>query len=242
MFDDQKMSARDFVLGLRHGVYVFVADACEFCRDYRKDIEKIDNHYLKIVEVSTDDDKKVVWAMLDRVGFPLTAGYWENELKFVERGQRFGNDFNKIVKFLERFPKEPMTPDQLAKLKKDVSKQFYLSLYVFLPDTPISARNSALCAANRYDEVAIDVDMHLGLPTDPDDRVKALRKVGRKIVIFNVFETSKYSDTATTLIQKTTEDKEYANTTIEHRTIQEAAEALKSADGREAEKEEVGSV
>lgn len=242
MFDDQKMGAHEFIMGIKHGVYVLVSDACQFCQDYRKDIEKIDNHYLKIVEVSTDEQKQVVWAMLDRVGFPLTAGYWENELKFVERGQRFGNDFNKIVKFLERFPKEPMSQDELAKLKKDVSKQFFLSLYVFPPETPISDRNSALCAAYRYDEVAIDVDMHLGLPTDQDDRVKALRKIGRKIVIFNVFETSKYSDTATTLIQKTTEDKEYANTTIEHRTIQEAAEALKSADGREAEKEEVGAV
>lgn len=230
MFDDQKMSTRDFVLGVRNGVYVFVTDACEFCRDYRKDIEKIDNHYLKIVEAATDEDKKVIWAMLDRVGFPLTAGYWENELKFVERGQRFGNDFDKIVKFLERFPKEPMTEQEMEKLKKDVSRQFSLSLYVFPPETPISARNDALCAANHYDEIAIDVDMHLGLPMDTEERVKALRKIGRKIVIFNVFDTSKYSDTATMLIQKTAEDGEYANTTIEHRTIQEAAEAVKSAD------------
>ncbi len=230
MFDDQKMSTRDFVLGVRHGVYVFVSDACEFCRDYRKDIEKIDNHYLKIVEAATDEDKKVIWAMLDRGGFPLTAGYWENELKFVERGQRFGNDFDKIVKFLERFPKEPMSEQEIEKLKKDVSRQFSLSLYVFPPETPISARNDALSAANHYDEIAIDVDMHLGLPIDTEERVKALRKIGRKIVIFNVFETSKYSDTATMLIQKTAEDGEYANTTIEHRTIQEATEAVKSAD------------
>jgi hypothetical protein len=208
--------------------------------DYKKDLERIDSPYLYIVEVATDDEKKVIWDLLDRIGFPLTAGYIDNEIKFVERGQRFGNDFTELVKFLEeRFPKEPLSEDELLKRQKAASREFKTALYVFPPEYSEECRKAALNAAKCYDELAIDIDAHPGLPDDPTTRVRVLSKFGRKIVIFDVFETNEYSDTANLLIQKFTEDMKYAKTTIEHRTFQEAvALAERTADDGSQEREE----
>lgn len=208
--------------------------------DYKRDIERIDSPYLYIVEVVTEQEKHVIWDLLDRIGFPLTAGYIDNELKFVERGQRFGNDFTKIVKFLEEsFPKTPMSEEELLKRQKAASREFKTALYVFPPEYSEEAREAALNAAKCYDELAIDIDTHPGLPDDPTTKVRVLSKFGRKIVIFDVFETNKYSDTANLLIQKFAEDMKYAKTTIEHRTLQEAvAIAERTADDGSQEREE----
>jgi hypothetical protein len=236
----QKITAQSFILGYKSGVYAFVSDSCQFCMDYKKDLERIDSPYLYIVEVATDDEKKVIWDLLDRIGFPLTAGYIDNEIKFVERGQRFGNDFTELVKFLEeRFPKEPLSEDELLKRQKAASREFKTALYVFPPEYSQEARKAALNAAKCYDELAIDIDTHPGLPDDPTTKVRVLSKFGRKIVIFDVFETNEYSDTANLLIQKFTEDMKYAKTTIEHRTFQEAvALAERTADDGSQEREE----
>jgi hypothetical protein len=236
----QKINAQSFILGYKSGVYAFVSDSCQFCIDYKKDLERIDSPYLYIVEVATDEEKKVIWDLLDRIGFPLTAGYIDNEIKFVERGQRFGNDFTEIVKFLEeRFPKEPLSEDELLKRQKAASREFKTALYVFPPEYSEEARKAALNAAKCYDELAIDIDAHPGLPDDPTTKVRVLSKFGRKIVIFDVFETNEYSDTANLLIQKFTEDMKYAKTTIEHRTFQEAvALAERTADDGSQEREE----
>jgi hypothetical protein len=236
----QKINAQSFILGYKSGVYAFVSDSCQFCIDYKKDLERIDSPYLYIVEVATDEEKKVIWDLLDRIGFPLTAGYIDNEIKFVERGQRFGNDFTELVKFLEeRFPKEPLSEDELLKRQKAASREFKTALYVFPPEYSQEARKAALNAAKCYDELAIDIDAHPGLPDDLTTKVRVLSKFGRKIVIFDVFETNEYSDTANLLIQKFTEDMKYAKTTIEHRTFQEAvALAERTADDGSQEREE----
>ena len=236
----QKINAQSFILGYKSGVYAFVSDSCQFCIDYKKDLERIDSPYLYIVEVATDDEKKVIWDLLDRIGFPLTAGYIDNEIKFVERGQRFGNDFTELVKFLEeRFPKEPLSQEEMLKRQKAASKEFKTALYVFPPEYSEEARKAALNAAKCYDELAIDIDTHPGLPDDLTMKVRVLSKFGRKIVIFDVFETNEYSDTANLLIQKFTEDMKYAKTTIEHRTFQEAvALAERTADDGSQEREE----
>lgn len=236
----QKINAQRFILGYKHGLYVFVSDSCQFCMDYKKDLERIDSPYLYIVEVTTDEEKKVIWDLLDRIGFPLTAGYLDNEIKFVERGQRFGNDFTELVKFLEeRFPKEPLSQEERLKRQKAASKEFKTALYVFPPEYSEEARKAALNVAKCYDELAIDIDTHPGLPDDPTTKVRVLSKFGRKIVIFDVFETNEYSDTANLLIQKFTEDMKYAKTTIEHRTFQEAvALAEHATDDGSQEREE----
>ena len=236
----QKITAQSFILGYKHGLYVFVSDTCQFCVDYKRDIERIDSPYLYIVEVVTESEKQVIWELLDRIGFPLTAGYLDNEIKFVERGQRFGNDFTQLVKFLEEcFPKTAMSNDELLKRQKAASREFKTALYVFPPEFSEEARKAALNAAKCYDELAIDIDTHPGLPDDPTTKVRVLSKFGRKIVIFDVFETNEYSDTANLLMQKFTEDMKYAKTTIEHRTFQEAvAFAERTADFGSQEREE----
>ena len=222
----KRLNTQSFLQSYKHGLYLFLSDSCAFCQDYKRDIERIDSPYLYIVEVVTEEEKQAIWDLLDRIGFPLTAGYLDDEIKFLERGQRFGNDFTELVKFLEEcFPKTAMTEDELLKRQKAASKTFKLSLYVFPPEFDETSRKAALCASNRYEEIAIDVDEHHGLPSDPETRVRALRKLAQKIVIFNVFETNQYSEVGCRLMQEIGKDMKYDKTSIEHRTLQEAVEA-----------------
>lgn len=225
IIDDKVIAADDFIKSYKSGLFVFVTDSCGFCQDYRKELEILKSPWLKIVEVNRDDEKNAIWEWLDRVGFPLTVGIMDNEIKFIERGQRFGNDFSELLEFLKLFPEQPLSNEELLKRQKAASKEFKLSLYVFPPEFDETARKEALCAANRYDEIAIDVDEHLGLPDDVDLRVRALKKLAQKIVIFNVFETNQYSEAGFLLMQEFGKDMKYAKTTIEHRTLQEAVEA-----------------
>ena len=225
IIDDKVISVDDFLKSYKNGLFVFVTDSCGFCHDYRKELEILKSPWLKIVEVNRDDEKNAVWEWLDRVGFPLTVGIMDNELKFIERGQRFGNDFSELSEFLKLFPEQPLSPEELLKRQKAASKDFKLALYVFPPEFDETARKDALCASNRYDEVAIDVDEHPGLPDDKDLRVRALKKLAQKVVIFNVFETNQYSEVGFLLMQEFGKDMKYAKTSIEHRTLQEAVEA-----------------
>ena len=237
---DKVISTSEFFSKLLNGLYVFVTDSCEFCMDYRKDLDRLSSPWLKIVEVNRDDEKNEIWNWLDRVGFPLTVGIRDSEVKFVKRGQRFGNDFTELVEFLKTFPEQPLSDDELLKRQKAASKEFKTALYVFPPEYSEEARKAALNAAKCYDELAIDIDAHPGLPDDPTTKVRVLSKFGRKIVIFDVFETNEYSDTANLLIQKFTEDMKYAKTTIEHRTLQEAvalAERTADDDGSQEREE-----
>ena len=225
IIDDKVIAVTDFLSSYKNGLFVFVTDSCGFCQDYRKELEILKSPWLKIVEVNRDDEKNAIWEWLDRVGFPLTVGIMDNELKFIERGQRFGNDFSELSEFLKLFPDQPLSNEELLKRQKAASKDFKLALYVFPPEFDEMARKDALCAANRYDEVAIDIDEHPGLPDDKDLRVRALKKLAQKVVIFNVFETNQYSEVGMLLMQEFGKDMKYAKTSIEHRTLQEAVEA-----------------
>lgn len=217
----QKINAQTFLEdSFRNGVFVFVSDSCQFCEDYKKDLERVDSSFLFIVETVTEDEKKAVWRVLDRIGFPLTAGYLDNDLKFIERGQRFGNDFSKIVNFLKKFPKEPFSQEDLYKRQKAVSGALKVALYVFPPGCDKNSRMTALNAAKQYEELAIDVDEHPGLPEDIQFRVNALLKIADKVVIFNVYETEKYSECVTELLKRVTEDlDERKNKAIEPRSL-----------------------
>ena len=55
MFDSQKLAFENFVLGYKHGVYVFTKDGCRACEDYKKEIEWINNSYLYFVEVLLEE-------------------------------------------------------------------------------------------------------------------------------------------------------------------------------------------
>jgi hypothetical protein len=230
MLDSQKMGAHEFIVGFKHGLYVCVSDTCQLCMDYKQDLKTVDSHHLMLVEVSTDEQKKAIYQIAGRTAFPITMGFWKNELKFVKLGQLFGEDLSSALKFLERFPKDPFTPEELAMLQKDVYKRCKLAYYVFPPGTGKEARMAALNAAFEHDELPMDVDKQPGLPDGPDDRVKALSGMlaHAKLVIFDIFKTAEYSEVATKLIAKFMEDKDYGETTVEHRTLQEAAQAQQS--------------
>ena len=228
MFDDQKISAHDFILGYREGLYVCVQDSCQLCQDYKRDIEKFESHYLKIVEVATDEQRRAIYDLSGRSAFPITMGFWQNELKFVKLGQLFGDDLTDALKFLDLFPKEPRTPEELAVLQKRSSKRFKLTYCIFPKGTASEDRISSANGSYEREEICIDIDEHPGLPADVDQRLEALSgllRCGAKLAIFDIFRADEYSETGTRMIQRLMEDRDYgADAVIEHRTIQKAAE------------------
>ena len=220
MREGQILEALNFVNGFKHGVYVCTTDACQFCQDYKQSIAHIDNPNLYFVESVTDEQKDAVWGLLKRVGFPLTACFWKDDLKFVKNGQPFGEDLNEIMKFLDRFPKDGYSSEERNKLANERAKECKLALYIFPPDLPETARKAALNAKLEHNEIAIDVDDYAKDVPDIEDKIRLFAGMLKfsKLVVYNIFSTDKYSDLSQDLLRRFMEDVD-AKEAIEHRTI-----------------------
>ena len=78
MLDTQRLTLEKFLLGYKHGVYIFTSDACSICTDYKAQLEWVKSPYLYFVEVVTDQEKAIVRKVIDRIGFPATVAYLDN--------------------------------------------------------------------------------------------------------------------------------------------------------------------
>ena len=132
MFDSQKINFDDWLLGYKHGTYIFTSDSCHLCQEYKKSIEYINNHYLYFVEVNTEQQKEVLSKTMRRSALPMTACYKDNNLQFVRLGQLFDLQMKEILEFLKDFPKEPLTKQEIlekiedAKAENDRKKKYQL--------------------------------------------------------------------------------------------------------------------
>ena len=84
MFDSLKMSAENFILNFKHGVYVFVSDSCEYCKEYAESIKIINNCNLHIVECVLESEKSVIYQLTGKGALPITAAFVDNELQWAE--------------------------------------------------------------------------------------------------------------------------------------------------------------
>lgn len=216
MFEHMKMSASKFILNLKHGVYVFVSDSCEFCKDYAESLRFVENCNLHIVECTTEDDKQAIYQITGRTVLPLTAAFYDNELQWVTPGQLFieeeGADplpatdwsINKVAKYLqETFGDKPLTPEQVAEKIKMIEKHCVPAYYVFPPNTSTAAKRLAFEYAFKQNELPLDVDTISNIEnlSDKDKYIMLKSNVQLfKLVIFDVTKTSVYSDLANKLI------------------------------------------
>lgn len=158
MFDSQKISFEKFLLGYKHGVYVFTSDTCQACQDYKREIEWINNCYLYFVEVTSDEEKAILAKIIDRKGFPQTVGYIDNEIKYIRGGIVYDKDWKEIQKFLDSFGSNPLPPDEIQRRIEKQKNRCLLTLYAIPENIKGEERNKILNSAHLYNEMPIDID------------------------------------------------------------------------------------
>ena len=158
MFDSQKLSFEKFILGYKHGIYVFTEDTCHICKEYKDSISFINNANLYFVEVSLETEKKLIEQMLGRSVFPLTACFKDNKLSYVKAEQLFETQLQGIFADLKKFGDKPLSPDEIQKRLKKEETKCLLTYYVFSNSITADERRQAIEKAIKYNELPIDVD------------------------------------------------------------------------------------
>lgn len=211
-----KMSANNFVLGLKHGVYVFVSDSCEYCKTYADSLKYVENCHLHIVECLTESDKNAVYQLTGKSALPITAAWYDNEQQWATLGQLFleeeGSDepaendwtLNKVAKYLkETFGDKPLTNAEIVEKLAKVQKHCYPAYYVFPPNTSEEVKHNAFEKAFEHNEIPYDVDVidKLQCITEKDKDIMLKSNVTLfKLVVFDISKTGVYSDLANSLI------------------------------------------
>lgn len=158
MYSSQKISFDDWLLGYKHGVYVFTKDACDTCKMYAEQLKYIDNYYLFFVEVSTAKQMALVEKIIGRSAYPITAGFEDNVLKFARVGVEWDTQLAGVVMpFLKKFGKRPLTPQEIEERVKKQKNKCMLTYYVFPPDVSPELRTLVMNSAGKYNELPIDV-------------------------------------------------------------------------------------
>lgn len=194
MFDTQKISFDDFAFGYKHGVYVFVKDACDWCKRYKQEIEHINNHYLFVVEVSTAKQEELLDKILGRqTAFPITVGYEDNVVKFARTGVQWEEQQAKeILPFLKRFGDAPLSDAEIQRRLEKQRNRCMLTYYVFPTNATIDERNAWIAKkAAAYNELPIDISaVGRELPNDERERMLESQYASAKMIVFTKGEHS----------------------------------------------------
>lgn len=158
MFDSQKLSFDKWLMGYKHGVYVFTSDSCSVCKDFKESIKDINNHYLYFVEVVTEKQKEIVAKLTHRSAFPQTAAYKDNQLDFVRMGMLFDTQMAEIMSYLKQFGDAPLSPEDLKERISDFNNKCELALYGFTQTTTAEQKAAIMDKALQYKECPIDID------------------------------------------------------------------------------------
>lgn len=218
MLDNMKMSAENFILGLKHGVYVFVSDSCDYCKTYAESLKYVENCHLHVVECLTESDKSAIYQITGKSALPITAAWIDNEPQWTALGQLFFEEedsdepdenewtLNKVAKYLkETFGDKPLTNAEIVEKLAKVKKHCYPAYYIFPPNTPAEIKQAALEKAFEYNELPYDVDVidNLKCITEKDKDIMLKSNVTLfKLVIFDITKTRVYSDLANSLISE----------------------------------------
>lgn len=158
MFDSQKLSFEKFAMGYKHGVYIITKDACGVCQQYKEDIKWVNNRYLYFVEAANQEDVRLAKQLHDRLAFPITAGWKDNQLVWVRLGEQYGEDFNRIMDWLKQFGDAPLSPEDLKDRIEKFNARCVLSFYIFNDGATQEQKDSAIAGAYARHELPVDID------------------------------------------------------------------------------------
>jgi hypothetical protein len=173
MFDSQKLSFENFVMGYKHGVYIFTSDSCRVCQDYKRDIEWINNCFLYFVDVNTEEEKSILAKIIDRTALPATVAYLDNEIKFIRMGEVFEADWIEFDQFLKQFPDKPLPRDEIQRRIDKQKNRCLLTYYIFPQDISEEKRTELMNKSHEYNELPIDID-RLCIGVDNKERERML--------------------------------------------------------------------
>ena len=153
MFDSQQLAFDSFLLGYKHGVYVFVSDSCDACVRYKQELEYINSCYLYIVETPMIKQQAILEKLTGRSVFPQTVGYFDNQIKFARAGIEF---------------EKQQSEERIQKQKN----RCLLTLYAFSTDIDEATRNKTVLKGASLNEFAIDISkVGVGLPDSERERL-----------------------------------------------------------------------
>ena len=173
MFDSQKLSFENFVMGYKHGVYIFTSDSCRVCQDYKRDIEWINNCFLYFVDVNTEEEKSILAKIIDRTALPATVAYLDNEIKFIRMGEVFEADWIEFDQFLKQFPDKPLPREEIQRRIDKQKNRCLLTYYIFPQDISEEKRTELMNKSHEYNELPIDID-RLCIGVDKKERERML--------------------------------------------------------------------
>lgn len=195
MFDSQKITFNDFCLGFKHGIYVFTEDACHICHDYQKSIEHINNANLYFVEVNTKEQKDVVKKITNRLAFPMTACFKDNELEYVRVGQLFELQLQEIYESLKEFGDAPLPKEEIERRINAINTRCKLTYYIMPPECNFATRMRLMEHGIKYNELPIDVDMLVPrLPLEQRVHMLEGNYTFADLVIYKYTDTNIFSD------------------------------------------------
>jgi len=194
MFDSQKLSFDKWLMGYKHGVYVFTSDTCSVCKDYKESIKDINNHYLYFVEVVTEKQKEIIAKLTHRSAFPQTAAYKDNQLDFVRMGMLFDTQMAEIMNYLKQFGDAPLSPEDLKERIADFNNKCDLTLYGFTQTTTPEQKLAIMNKALSYKECPMDIDaVAPGLSDkEREQMIKSLYWIA-KLVLFKDGKSNMFS-------------------------------------------------
>lgn len=216
MLDELKMSASSFILGLKHGVYVFVSDACDYCKAYKESLRFINNCNLHIVECVTDADKTAIFQLTGKSNLPVTASFVDNELQWATLGQLFMQDegdeppepgtwtLNMVAKYVhDVFGDAPLSEEEVQKKIEKANKKCYFAYYVFPENISDEIRQRQLDNAFKYNELPIDLSEinKLNISEEEKEIMVLSNKAYATLVVFDMEHTDTYSPLAVKLLQ-----------------------------------------
>lgn len=223
------MSTETFMLGLKHGVYVFVNDSCEFCHSYQESLRYIDNANLHIVECTLESDKSTIYQLTGKGALPITAAFIDGDMQWSTLGELYelSDDdedwtLTKLAKYLnDTFGKAPLTPDEITQKLATIKQHCSYAFYIFPPNTSNEAKQLAFSKAFEHGEVPIDIDLIDSL--DIDRKQKEIMITSNvaitKLVIFDINTTTNYSDLAKFVISAYVNSKRTNIANFEARTL-----------------------
>lgn len=159
MFDSQKLSFDKFLLGYKHGIYIFSEDSCHICHEYKKTIQHINNANLYFVDVNTELQKKAIYQLTDRNAFPQTACFKDNELQYVRLGQLFDLQLEEIWTSLNEFGENPLSQSEIEDRIKKQKTRCKLAFYVLPDNCNFQTRMKIHALGNKLNYLPLDVDM-----------------------------------------------------------------------------------
>lgn len=197
MFESQKISFENFLLGYKHGVYIFTRDTCDYCERYKQEISYINSHYLFFVEVTTAQEMALVEKILNRSAYPITAGYEDNVLKFCRIGIEFETQQAQVIlPFLKKFPPNPLTPAEIERRIEKQRNRCMLTYYAFADGIdPNKIMDWQCYRCSKFNELPINIST-VGLQCSADERFRLLegQLTNAKLVVFTDNEHKRLGD------------------------------------------------